>query len=60
MSDPHRQGNGARYLFMLLLGLVLGIVATVMALRALEARRDHFPGSVMQVQQWHLGRLRAS
>lgn len=68
MSDPHspsappapRQGNGARYLFMLLLGLVLGVVATVMALRAIEARRDYFPGSVMHVQQWHLGRLRAS
>lgn len=68
MNDPHRpsaplpprQGNGARYLFMLLLGLVLGVVATVMALRAIEARRDYFPGSVMHVQQWHLGRLRAS
>lgn len=60
MSEPHRQSNGARYLFMLLLGLVLGVVATVMALRAIEARSDHFPGSVMHVQQWHLGRLRAS
>lgn len=60
MSDSPRQGNGTRYLFMLLLGLVLGIVATVMALRALEARKDRFPRSVMQVQQWHLGRLRAS
>ncbi|MDQ3287426.1 MAG: cytochrome c [Pseudomonadota bacterium] len=68
MSDPHRQtsatpprhGNGTRYLFMLLLGLVLGIMATVMTLRALEARRDHFPDSLMHVQQWHLGQLRTS
>lgn len=56
-ADPPRAGNGSRYLFVLLLGLMLGIMATVMALRAIQARRDHFPGAVMQVQQWHLARL---
>lgn len=68
MSDPNPSSanaattsrNGPKYLFLLLLGLVIGIVATVMALRAIDARRDHFPKSVMQVQQWHLGKLKAS
>ena len=31
------------YLFLLIPGLVLGVVATVMAMRALEQRKDHFP-----------------
>lgn len=54
------KGSGSKYLFIFLLGLIIGVVATVMALRAIEARRDQFPGSVMQVQQWHFGRLRDS
>lgn len=67
MSDPDaatsatpRNGNGSRYLFLFLLGLVIGIVATVMAVRALNARKDHFPESVMHVQQWHLGQLKGN
>ena len=65
MSDPGpttaaRNGNGSRYLFLFLLGLVIGIVATVMAVRALNARKDHFPESVMHVQQWHLGQLKSN
>lgn len=62
MADTHppaRQGNGARYLFLVLLGLVVGAIATVMALRAIEARKDHFPEAVMHVQGWHVGKLRA-
>ena len=66
MSDPnpptdaaHRSGNGARYLFLVLLGLVIGAVATVMAMRALDARKDHFPDSVMHVQQWHMAQLKS-
>ncbi|WP_058835156.1 hypothetical protein [Luteimonas abyssi] len=47
-----------RYLFVLIVGLVIGIVATVMLVRALQARADHFPSSVMHVQQWHLEQLR--
>lgn len=62
MSDPQptaaRKSNATRYLFLFLLGLVMGIIATVMAMRALDARKDHFPESVMQVQQWHLGQLK--
>jgi cytochrome c556 len=30
------------------------------AMRALDARKDHFPESVMQVQQWHMGKLKAN
>lgn len=58
--DPNRKpSNFGRYLFLLILGLVLGAIATVMALRAIEARKDHFPESLMHVQQWHMGQLKA-
>ncbi|HWI79432.1 MAG TPA: hypothetical protein VNS31_09545 [Ramlibacter sp.] len=39
---------------------MVGAMGVVMAMRALDARKDHFPESVMQVQQWHMGRLKAS
>ncbi len=51
-------GNAARYFFLFLIGLAVGAVGTVMAMRAIDARTDHFPKSVMQVQQWHLGQLK--
>ena len=58
--DPNRRpSNFGRYLFLLLLGLILGAVGTVMALRAIEARKDHFPEALMHVQQWHMGQLKA-
>ena len=58
-ADPNRRpSNAGRYLFLLILGLVLGIVATVMALRALEQRKDHFPDALMHVQQWHMAQLK--
>ena len=58
-ADPNRHpSNASRYLFLLILGLVLGAVATVMALRALEQRKDHFPDALMHVQQWHMGQLK--
>jgi cytochrome c556 len=51
-------GNAAmRYLFLFVLGLVIGAVATVMAMRALDARKDHFPDSVMHVFGAHMGML---
>ncbi|ARQ90618.1 hypothetical protein A7326_13845 [Stenotrophomonas maltophilia] len=40
-----------RYLFVLCLGLLIGLIATVMVGRALQARRDPFPDSLMQVMQ---------
>jgi len=58
--DPNRRpSNLGRYVFLLLLGLVLGAVGTVMALRSIEARKDHFPDALMHVQQWHMGQLKA-
>jgi cytochrome c556 len=52
--------SAARYFFIFLVGLLAGVVCTVMAMRALEARKDHFHESVMHVQQWHMGRLKAN
>jgi hypothetical protein len=52
--------NAQRYLFLFVIGFAVGIVGTVMAMRAIDARHDHFPESVMQVQQWHLAKLKAN
>ena len=58
--DPNRRpSNFGRYLFLLILCLVLGAIATVMAMRALNERKDHFPDALMHVQQWHMGQLKA-
>jgi hypothetical protein len=46
-----------RYFFVFLLGLILGAIAVVMLMRAYNERRDHFPESVMHVQEWHLKQL---
>ena len=54
-SAPRKAASAGRYFFMLLLGLVLGIIGTVMAIRSWQARQDHFPDSVMTVQGWHMG-----
>lgn len=63
MSTPDpaaKKSNAGRYLFLLLLGLAVGAIATVMVLRALEARKDHFPAALMEVQGWHMGQLKAA
>ena len=58
--DPNRRpSNAGRYLFLLVLGLVLGAVATVMVMRALQQRQDPFPKALMHVQNWHMGQLKA-
>lgn len=59
-NAPKKPSAAGRYLFLFLLGLVIGVVATVMALRAIDARKDHFHESVMHVQQWHLNQLKTS
>jgi hypothetical protein len=60
-AAPKKKPSAAgRYLFLFLLGLVIGVVATVMAVRAIDARSDHFPDSVMQVQQRHFDLLRTA
>ena len=48
-SQPARPSAAYRYLFMALLGVLVGAVATVMLMRAVQARRDPFPDSLMQV-----------
>ncbi|AWH18076.1 hypothetical protein C1922_12570 [Stenotrophomonas sp. ZAC14D2_NAIMI4_7] len=50
-SPSPGQTTAYRYLFVLALGLLIGLVATVMVGRALQARRDPFPDSLMQVMQ---------
>ncbi|MGE8280406.1 MAG: cytochrome c [Stenotrophomonas sp.] len=53
MSDPaptaRAPSKASRYLFVLIAGLVLGAIGTVMAMRAIQARQDHFPDSLMTV-----------
>ncbi|WP_024891071.1 hypothetical protein [Luteimonas huabeiensis] len=58
-SRPRGPSAAQRYLFLFLVGLVVGAVATVMIVRALQARADRFPTSLMQVTQWHAEQLRA-
>lgn len=55
-----RSSNAGRYLFLLAMGLVIGAIATVMLLRTLNARKDHFPDALMQFQGWHMGQLKAA
>ena len=57
-AAPRKSSAASRYFFMLLLGLVLGAIGAVMAMRAWQARQDHFPDAVMTVQSWHMGQLK--
>ncbi|MGI8561527.1 MAG: hypothetical protein ACR2J7_08885 [Luteimonas sp.] len=60
---PHAPSAAGRYLFLFLLGLVIGIVSVVMILRALDARKswqDHYPHAAMQLMQAHVAQLGAS
>lgn len=57
-ATPRKPSAAGRYFFMLLLGLVLGAVGTVMAMRSWQARQDKFPDAVMTVQSWHMGQLK--
>ncbi|AXK71616.1 hypothetical protein DWG18_04460 [Lysobacter sp. TY2-98] len=57
---PPRRGNGTRYLFMALLGLVVGVVASVMIMNALDARKDKYPEAVMHVMAAHMHALKDS
>jgi len=55
--ETKKPSAASRYLFLFLLGLVVGAICTVMALRALQARQDPFPHSVMHVMGKHAGQL---
>lgn len=56
--NPARRGNGSRYLFMALLGLVIGAVASVMIMRAIDQRKDPYPEAVMHVMGAHMHALK--
>jgi hypothetical protein len=58
-SQPEikKPSAASRYLFLFLIGLVVGAVCTVMAMRALQARQDPFPHAVMHVMAKHSGQL---
>ena len=70
MSDPNaattvaaHKGNGSKYLFLFLLGLVIGAISVVMLLRTLEGRktwRDHYPEAAMQVMDAQIKQLEES
>lgn len=57
-NPPAARSNASRYLFMTLLGLVVGAIATVMVMRALQQRRDPYPQAVMHVMAAHMGQLK--
>jgi hypothetical protein len=61
--SPRPPSAASRYLFLFLLGLVVGIVAVVMVLRAIDARKtwqDHYPHAAMQLMQAHTAQLAAT
>ncbi|MCL1531961.1 hypothetical protein [Xanthomonas nasturtii] len=57
-TPPPTQSRAARYAFVLVLGVLIGLVATVMVARVLQARRDPLPDSLMQVMAYQLRALR--
>ena len=60
-SQPTRSPSAAkRYLVVFIIGLMVGVVAAVMLLRALQARQDPFPGAVMQVMAPQTQALKAT
>ncbi len=57
-SPPRRPSTAYRYLFVLCLGLLIGLIATVMVGRALQARRGPRvagAGGSVQAQQGRVG-----
>ncbi|KAF1688093.1 hypothetical protein B1992_01325 [Pseudoxanthomonas broegbernensis] len=59
-QETRRPSSAARYLFVLLAGLVIGAICTVMLVRALKARSDPFPEALMQVMARQDRELRAN
>lgn len=55
---PH--GNGAKYIILVLIGLAIGVLATVMLLRTLEGRKtwqDHYPRAAMNMMGAHAAQM---
>ncbi|MBB4125196.1 cytochrome c556 [Xanthomonas translucens] len=59
-SQTAPASTASRYLFVLLAGVLIGLVATVMAMRALQARQDPFPRALMQTMDKQLALLQRS
>lgn len=62
-TQPTRMGAAKKYLFLFLLGLVIGAISVVMLLRTLEGRktwRDHYPEAAMQVMDAQIKQLEES
>lgn len=62
-TATERKKHGSRYLFLFLLGLVIGVLGVVMLMRALESRKDwtdHYPEAAMHMMQAHMARLGGS
>lgn len=55
--ETKKPSAASRYFFLFLIGLLVGAICTVMAMRALQARQDPFPHSVMHVMSKHAGQL---
>ncbi|TXD41994.1 hypothetical protein TR80_011945 [Xanthomonas campestris] len=56
-APPPAQSHAARYGFVFVLGVLIGLVCTVMVARTLQARRDPVPDSLMQVMDHQLRAL---
>src|SRR3546814_16850926 len=62
-AKPAKPSAASRYLFVFLVGLVIGAVALVMILRTVEARKTwqaHYPHAAMHLFDAHLSQLKAS
>src|SRR5690606_41498066 len=62
-AKPAKPSAASRYLFVFLVGLVIGAVAVVMILRAVDARKtwqDRYPVAAMDLFQAHMAQLKAS
>lgn len=61
--QPTRMHAAKKYLFLFLLGLVIGAISVVMMLRAMEGRktwRDHYPDAAMHFMQAQAAQLKES
>ena len=57
-NSPKSGSASMRYFFVWVLGLVIGIIATMMLIRAWQARQDPFPKAIMSVQKFHMKALK--
>ncbi|NIK32337.1 hypothetical protein FHY15_001467 [Xanthomonas arboricola] len=56
-APPTEQSRASRYAFLLVLGILIGLVCTVMVARVLQAKRNPVPDSLMQVMAYQLRAL---